>query len=233
VDVDKELPRALDVHPPDSAFSLIDNGESLEADLMEDLERELTDLTSEPALGEAVNPSASIRAAAADDPAIAALIELEEPIRGADLQPSLRGRRDWVTLADLDVRPHPEPTGFVPFIPGDALPSGDQRLVVGVGSARTYDGFRIKAGTALNLIGMSLREARQVGRTELMFEAGGMLLTVRLVGDWPIDHQLGGMLVVPRSDPLVGEDTQFRGQLSQVVGALMERDRSKAKPSSP
>ena len=224
VDVKADVQRAMQVQPDDPASGLIDDVGALESDLMEDLEEELTGSVQQAEEVDPVNRSASIRSAALDDPAIAALIALEEPIRGPDLQPSLRAGQDWVVLADLDVRPHPSPTGFVEFVGAGPLPSGDQQLAVGVASARTLEVFRVKAGSPTRLVGLSLRAARQLGRTELMFNAGGRIVTIRLVGDWPIDHQLAGMFVVSRSDPLAGDDSMFRDRLTEVIAGLVERD---------
>jgi Zn-dependent protease with chaperone function len=224
VDVQHEIDRAIALDPADPAFALIDAGDSLESDLMDGLVEELA---SSHAMGEAevaIDRSSAIRAAAADDPAIAGLVDLMEPIRGRDLQPSLRTSEAWILLADLDVRPHPESTAFVTVVAATAVPSGDQQLVVGIASSRTPDALRVAAGSRIRFLGISLDAAREIGQTELMFDQGGRVMTVRLVGDWPIEHQIGGLLVVPESDPLVGEDSRLRKPLETVLDALVERD---------
>jgi Zn-dependent protease with chaperone function len=226
VDLPAIVDLAMDTRPSPSAFELIEDGEALEADLMEDLEEELEGPGMPAQESSQLDPSAVLRAAAKDDPSIASLIELEEEIRGPDLRPWLRGNQDWVVLADLDVRPHPHPTGFETVVGAGPLPTGEQWLVFGVASARTPLGLRVNAGTRLRLIGRSVREAREAGRTELMLNAGGRITTIRLVGDWPVNHQIGGMLIVPVSDPLVGDDSAFRDRLRTVVGGLSERDKS-------
>ena len=222
--IDANLDHALRVQPDDPAFDLIENGEALEADLMEDLEAELAEPAAVAAERAPLDPSAGLRAAALNDPAIAALVSLEDEIRGPDLRPWLRGDQDWTIVADLDVRPHPKPTGFDEIVGAGDLPTGEQWLVVGVASSRTPVTLRVGKGGRMRLIGMSGQSAREEGRTELMFNSGGRMVTIRQVGDWPVDHQIGGLFVVPESDPLVGEDSAFHVRLTKVISELVERD---------
>jgi Zn-dependent protease with chaperone function len=224
VDAAAAASAALDLEPSDPAFALIDKGESLEEDLMEDLAAAFA--ASVPAIdaAEALDPSAVIRAASMDDPAIAGLIELIEPIRGRDLQPWLRLNVAWITLAELEVRPHPEPRGFLPLIAERELPSGDQQLVVGLASERTALGDRLPGGTRLSAVGISLPDQRRLARTELMLAVGGRIVTIRLVGDWPIEHQVAGAFVVSEPDPLAALDGAFAGGLATVVSALVGRE---------
>jgi hypothetical protein len=231
VDVQREIDRAIELDPTDPAFALIDAGESLESDLMDGLAKELASSLAMEDDEVAIDRSANIRAAAGNDPAISGLLDLVETIRGRDLQPSLRDDVAWILLADLDVRPHRESTAFVPFVDPDTLPSGDQQLVVGIASPATPATLTVKAGTRVRFLGMSFSEARQQGRTEFMFNCDGRVLTIRLVGDWPIDHQIGGLLVVPESDPLVGADSRLRSQLETVTDALVRRAARRASPA--
>jgi hypothetical protein len=223
VDARAEVSRAIDLEPADSSYALIDDGDALEADLMEDLEEKLGEPNVGEAEGDSFDRSAEIREAATADPAVADLVTLTEVTRGRDLQPPIRPWEPWQLLADLDVRPHPEPTAFGQFDPAEALPSGDQQLVMGIASGRTPTATRVRAGTRLRLIGMSFKDVRRSGRTEMMFDVGGRILTIRAVGDWPIEHQIGGLFVAPISDPLVGDDSRLRERLDGVIRALVDR----------
>ncbi len=221
------IARATTVPPADPAFAFIDDGEALELDLMDDLVDDLGPATdADDATAEApVDPSAVIREAAESDPELHAAIALFERVRGHDLQLPLWAG-GWVTLADLDIRPHLESRGFAPFVSAEELPAGDQALAVGVASATTPASMRVRAGTPLKLVGMGGGPHSLPPDTELIFDLGGRLVAIRTVGEWPIQHQVAGLLVAPASDILAGSDSHLREELEGVVAGLVAwRDR--------
>ncbi len=222
VDKDAIVASATTLPPAAPAIDLIDDGDALELDLMDDLVEANglpDDLGPSPA-DLPVDPSEALRTAALQDPAIASAIALFERVRGHDLLPAFIAG-PWLLLADLEVRRDPAPRLFASLDTVPTIPSGAQVFASAVASGATPRDVRIPAGTPIELIGISLPDERRAGRTELLFDLGGRVLAIRTVGDWPIDQQVAGLFVAPKSDVLAGPDSLLSDELASVVDGLV------------
>lgn len=195
-----------------AATALVELADGCAMDLLDDsirLETELTSRLNEVVgqrlrtAGDVISPGeddAGIRKAGESDPVIAAAVGLVEQTRGRLATPA-RPPRSWVSIAPLEIAPHPDPRAFLQIASDEHLPGGDQFLVVGPANATTPKALLIPTGTKLHLVGVNDLEERRNGTNEDYFNSDGRLVVVQRFGDWPIARQLAGLLVVPGSDP--------------------------------
>lgn len=241
IDATDVASRVATTDPPIPAISLLGEVEELELELSERLEEQIgSELGLVPGdRTDGTDRSSEFRAAAAADPALSDAVRLFERVRGPDLGRPLLTDDHWVALADLELEEHPEPIAFMYLVPDRDLPAGEQQLVIGLATADTDRARVLPAGSRLRVAGIPDLDLRRAGIDEAGYiDPGGQgieprLVVVRGMGNGRVEHQLGGLLIVPSTDALASPTGPLHEELVAVLGALGARGRARTSPLSP
>jgi hypothetical protein len=125
-------------------------------------------------------------------------------------------------LAPLAVEPKDDQKGFRWLVADGAMPKGDQLLVTRLADPATADpAMTLTAGIHVLPVGLSDQYSRVSGAEEDFYKvlSGPLvnrLVVVRGLGQWPIDHQVAGLLVVPGDDPLCNRLEEVAAAVDQM-----------------
>jgi Zn-dependent protease with chaperone function len=225
--------QAARLAPTDAAADLLGDAEAVEASLSQAFVDTATTVLN---IGQvldvelAATRTAALTAAAEGDPLISDVVSLFQGLRGPALTRPFLPAAGWISLIDLEYGPHPEPQPFLPLVPEEDIPGGDQHLVLRIADATTAPRNRLLAGTRFQPVGINNSAWRKDGWAEDTYAVDDQVFAVRGVGDWPVEQQLAGLFVVPASDPLAGVDSRFADQVRAIGAAFRIRRRAESPP---
>ena len=222
---------AADCSPDRPASDLFGDLPKLEAALSEalgaDVSRRLT------AAGVPVGRLGVLTAAAALDPGVRALIDLVRETRGESLDRPSRADETWVALTDLALEVPQSIDQMHLSVDPATVPSGKPYLVRGLAQRGSRGRLTLPAGARLRPVATNDPERRRVGMEidqYVVLHGNGPVdvdapesVAVLGVGLARAEYQVGGLLVVPESDPLAAPDGLLAQQVQYAIDMLYVR----------